>query len=257
MKSLVGAWGGQPQRPPPRIIPARSFHTMAVILLLKARFFSMSIGMIVLIALSLLILFGMAQRVLDRMALTDRQALTVVGAIFIGGWLPEIDLGLVTLNIGGALVPIIVCVYLLLHTDTTKERIRALVSAALTAASIFAISLIIPADPARMPMLDPMVFYGIAGGVIAWLLGRSRRSAFIAGVLGVMAADLITGVSLRMRGINQVVHLGGAGALDAVVLAGIIAVLCCELGGEIMERIRTGKADAPNEDGAIPGGSRA
>ena len=217
----------------------------------------MSIGMIVLIVLSLTILFGMAQRVLDRMALTDRQALALVAAIFIGGWLPEIDLGLITLNIGGALVPIIVCVYLLLRTDTAKERILALVSAGLTAASIFAISLIMPADPARMPMLDPMILYGIAGGIIAWLLGRSRRSAFIAGVLGVIAADLITGASLWLRGITQVVHLGGAGALDAVVLAGVIAVLCCELAGEIIERMQTGKADAPHEDGAVQGGSRA
>ena len=217
----------------------------------------MSIGMIALIILSLLILFGATQRVLDRMALTDRQALLVVAAIFVGGWLPEIDLGLVTLNIGGAVIPLILCVYLLLRANSMKERTRALISAALTSAAIFALGLVLPADPTRMPMLDPMVLYGIAGGVIAWLLGRSRRSAFIAGVLGVMAADLITGVSLRMRGINQVVHLGGAGALDAVVLAGIIAVLCCELGGEIIERMRTGKASAPSEDGAIQGGSRA
>ena len=82
----------------------------------------MSIGMILLIVLSLLILAGMLQRVLDRMALTDRQALVCLAAIFIGGWLPEIDLGWVTLNIGGAIVPLIVCVYLLLHAETGKER---------------------------------------------------------------------------------------------------------------------------------------
>lgn len=217
----------------------------------------MSIGMIVLIVISLLIVFGSLQRVLDRMALTDRQALLIVAAIFIGGWLPEIDLGLFTLNIGGALIPITVCVYLLLHAGTIKERVRALIAAGLTAASIFAISLIIPADPARMPLLDPMILYGVAGGLIAWLLGRSRRSAFIAGVLGVILADVITGISLLMRGVNQVMHLGGAGALDAVVLAGVIGVLCCELAGEIMERIQTGKANAPHEDGAIEGGGRA
>ena len=217
----------------------------------------MSIGMILLVVLSLLILAGMLQRTLDRMALTDRQALCVLAAIFIGGWLPEIDLGLFTLNIGGALIPLIICVYLLLNAGSMKERVRALVASFLTAASIFAISLIIPADPAQMPMLDPMILYGAAGGVIAWLLGRSRRSAFIAGVLGVILADMITGISLWMRGVNQVTHLGGAGALDAVVLAGVIGVLCCELWGEIMERIKTGRARAPHEDGAIEGGSRA
>ena len=217
----------------------------------------MSIGMILLVVLSLLILAGMLQRTLDRMALTDRQALCVLAAIFIGGWLPQIDLGMVTVNIGGAVIPLIVCVYLLLHAGTAKERIRALVSAALTAAAIFALGLLLPSDPTQMPMLDPMILYGVAGGFIAWLLGRSRRSAFIAGVLGVIAVDLITGISLRIRGIDQVIHLGGAGALDAVVLAGVISVLMCELTGEIFERIQTGKARAPHEDGAIEGGSRA
>lgn len=217
----------------------------------------MSIGMILLVVLSLLILAGMLQRTLDRMALTDRQALAIMAAIFIGGWLPQIDLGLVTVNIGGAVVPLIVCVYLLLRAGSAKERIRALVAAALTAAAIFALGLLLPADPTQMPMLDPMILYGIAGGLIAWLLGRSRRSAFIAGVLGVMLTDLITGISLRIRGVDQVIHLGGAGALDAVVLAGVIAVLMCELTGEIIERIQTGKARAPHEDGAIEGGRRA
>lgn len=217
----------------------------------------MSIGMILLLVLGLLILFGVLQRVLDRMALTDRQALLCVAAIFIGGWLPSIPLGLIELNIGGALIPFIVCVYLLLHAGTAKERVRALVASFLTAASIYALNLLIPADPITMPMLDPMILCGIAGGVIAWLLGRSRRSAFIAGVLGVIIADLVSGVSLWMKGIRQTVALGGAGALDAVVIAGITGVLMCELAGEIMERIATGRARAPHEDGAIEGGHRA
>ena len=96
----------------------------------------MSIGMIVLLILGLLILFGVLDRVLDRMALTDRQALIVVAAMFIGGWLPDIPLGRVQINIGGALIPIIVSVYLLLNAGTAKERIRAVVAACLTAAGV-------------------------------------------------------------------------------------------------------------------------
>jgi len=216
----------------------------------------MSIGMILLVVLSMLILFGALQRVLDRMALTDRQALACAAAIFIGGWLPDLSLGAVTLNIGGAVVPLIVCVYLLLNADTTKEKIRAAVSAALTGAVITAISMFFPADPTQMPF-DPMILYGVSGGLIAWLLGRSRRSAFAAGSLGILLADLFAGVSVWLRGVNQPIHLGSAGALDAVVLSGVTAVLMCELSGELMERIQTGKADAPHEDGAIKGGSRA
>jgi len=209
----------------------------------------MSIGMILLIVLSLLILFGALQRVLDRMALTDRQALAIAAAMFIGGWLPEIDFGLIQLNIGGALVPITVCVYLFLHAGSMKERVRAVVASVLTAASITVISMLLPADPAQMPMLDPMILYGISGGLIAWLLGRSRRSAFIAGVLGVVIADIVTGIWVWRRGVSQTVYLGGAGALDAVFLAGVIGVLMCELTGEIMERMHRGRMKPAQEGG--------
>ena len=216
----------------------------------------MSIGMVLLVVIALLILFGVLQRVLDHMALTDRQALACVALIFIGGWLPDISLGMVTLNIGGAIVPLAVCVYLFLNAGTSKERIRALVASVLTGAVIYVIGLYFPADPVAMPF-DPMILYGLCGGIVAWLLGRSRRSAFIAGVLGIILADAAVGVVNWSRGINQAVHLGGAGALDAIVLSGVSAVLLCELFGEIMERIAHGRAHAPHEDGAIEGGNRA
>lgn len=208
--------------------------------------------MILLVVLALLILFGVLQRVLDRMALTDKQALLLVALIFVGGWLPDIRLGMVSLNIGGALVPFGVCVYLFFHAGTGKERVRCLVASVLTAAVIYVIGLFFPADPVTMPF-DPMILYGLCGGIIAWLMGRSRRSAFIAGVLGVILADAAAGVVSWTRGVNQALVLGGAGALDAVVLSGVTAVMLCELFGEIMERIARGKTDGS----ALQGGQSA
>ena len=216
----------------------------------------MSIGMILLLVIALLILFGVLQRVLDRMALTDRQALVCVAAIFIGGWLPDLNLGIVTLNLGGAVIPLGICLWLFLSAGTAKERIRCLIASVLTAAAVYAISVYFPADPTAMPF-DPMLLYGAAGGLIAWLLGRSRRSAFVAGILGVILFDILVGGINWSRGISQTVHLGSAGALDAAVLSGVLAVLLCELIGEIVERIQTGRASAPNEDGAIRGVHRA
>lgn len=216
----------------------------------------MTLGMILLVALTLLILFGVLERVLDRMALTDRQAIGCIAAIFIGGWLPDLTLGMVSINIGGALIPFLVCVYLFFHAGTGKEKFRCLAASALTTAAVYAISVFFPADPVTMPF-DPMILYGISGGAIAWVLGRSRRSAFVAGVMGVILSDVIVGIINWRSGISQTLNLGGAGALDAVVLSGVTAVLLCELVGEIMERIKTGKANAPHEDGAIEGGQRA
>ena len=216
----------------------------------------MSIGMILLIVIALLIVFGVLQRTLDRMALSDRQALLLVALIFLGGWLPDLTLGKLTVNIGGALIPLGVCVYLFFHAGTGKERARCLFAAVLSAAGITALSWVFPSDPTAMPF-DPLLLYGASGGVIACLLGRSRRSAFIAGVLGVILADTVGGISVLLRGIDQQISLGGAGAVDAIVLSGVTAVMLCELVGEITERMKTGKANSPHEDGAIEGGARA
>ncbi len=215
----------------------------------------MSIGMVLLTVLALLILFGIGQRVLDRMYLTDRQALLMVAAIFIGGWLPDIPLGRVTLNIGGALIPLAICIYLLVRAGTNKERVRALVAAVLTGAAVYLLGRFMPADPIQT-FIDPNYVYGLAAGVIAYLLGRSRRAAFFAGVVGVLLADIAVGAVNWANGIDQTLHLGSAGALDAVVISGLLAVLLAEFVGELLERMTTGSAKAPMEDGAVATGRR-
>ena len=65
----------------------------------------------------------------------------------------------------------------------------------------------------------------MAGGVIAYLFGRSRRAAFIAGVTGVLIADVVASIEVWSRGIDQTLALGGAGAYDAVVISGILAAV--------------------------------
>ncbi|MBT9176191.1 MAG: hypothetical protein DDT20_00504 [Firmicutes bacterium] len=47
-------------------------------------------------------------------------------------------------------------------------------------------------------LLDPIYMFALIAGITAYLLGRSRRGSFIAGVLGVVLNDLIYGVQLYM-----------------------------------------------------------
>ncbi len=195
----------------------------------------MSIGLIVLSAASVLVLFGVAQRVLDRMQLTDRAALVIAAALFFGGLIPDIRLGRVAVNLGGAVVPLGVCVWLLIKTDTRKEVWRAILGSVLTGAAVYLLGRFLPSEPEKM-VLDPIYLYGISAGIIAYILGRSRRAAFICGVLGTVLADVATAVINWNRGIDQTLVLGGAGAKDTVVIAGILAVLLAELTGDLMER---------------------
>ena len=195
----------------------------------------MSIGLILLAAVSVLILLGVLQRVLDRMQLTDRAAIIITALIFFGGLLPEIRLGSVVLNVGGALVPLGVCVWLLVKTDTRQEFWRAILGSLLTGLAVFLLGRLLPSEPEAF-FLDPIYLYGVAGGVVAYILGRSRRAAFICGVLGVMLADIATALLNWRQGIDQTLVLGGAGAMDTIVIAGILAVLLAEIVGEVIER---------------------
>lgn len=196
----------------------------------------MSIGMVVLTVAAVLVFFGVAQRVLDRMHLTDKMALVLIGAMFVGTLLPNVELGKVSISIGGCVIPLGVCAYLFIKADEGKERLRAAIGAVLTAAAVYALSALLPNEPEQM-WLDPNLIYGLAGGLIAWLLGRSRRAAFICGVIGVLLADIVTALVNWNNGIDQQLVLGGAGIGDTVVISGILAVLLAELVGEITERL--------------------
>ena len=196
----------------------------------------MSFGRILLLAVGVLVLCGIGQRVLDRLRLTDRQALLFIGLIFVGGWIPSIPLGGgVSVNIGGALVPLGLCIYLMIRAGTAKERWRAVFASVLSAAAVLLLGMALPDEPETMPF-DVNYLYGLVAGVIAYLLGRSRISAFIAGVMGVLLADC------AVRGVPVNLNLGGAGAMDAVVLSGLIAVMLGELVGTLAERV-SGKAE--------------
>lgn len=206
----------------------------------------MSIGLILLIVVSILVVFGVAQRVLDRLRLTDRQALLFVLLLFIGGLIPDIPLGgLVSVNIGGALVPVGLCVYLLIRAGTAKEVVRALVASAITAVAIYWMGVLLPNEPEAMPF-DVNYAYGLAAGVVAYIFGRSRRGSFVAGVLGAVGADIWSAVAAWNDGMAQQLALGGAGAMDIIVISGLVAVLLSELVGELLERASRGTRRDPD-----------
>ncbi|MDD3243220.1 MAG: DUF1614 domain-containing protein [Eubacteriales bacterium] len=200
----------------------------------------MPLGYILLIVVALLVVFGVAQRVLDRLRLTDRQALLFVAAIFIGSLIPDIPLGGDwSVNIGGALVPLALCVFLLVKAGTAWEFWRTVLASVIAAAAVFTLGRVLPEEPESI-WLDPNYIYGLAAGLIAYLFGRSRRGAFVAGVLGVLLADIAQGVVNAAQGVPTGAAIGGAGVLDAAVLSGLIAVLLAEGIGEIRERMQGG-----------------
>lgn len=201
----------------------------------------MTIGFVLLIITGLIVLFGAGQRCLDRLRLTDRQALLFIGLIIAGGFVPDIRVTeLFYFNIGGALIPLILCIWLFVKADTGKERVRCIAGGLLTAAAVFMLGRLLPDEPDSM-VIDPNYAYGIAAGLIGYGLGRSRRGAFFSGVTGVMLAHTANAVYVWSRGAEQRLVLGGAGSFDVIVMSGFIALALAELVGEMLERIRRGR----------------
>ncbi len=204
------------------------------------------IGMVVLIILSILIYFGFAHRVLDRLRLTDRGALLIIGLMIVGSFItiPLVKTApAVSANLGGSVVPIGLAVYLLIKAGTTKERVRALVATAATVIIIgFINRFLLTGDPwhSGADILDPLYIFAIVAALTAYIVGRSRRSAFIAATLGILSLDIFHYANLLRTGIPGKVVFGGAGIFDSVIIAGIIAVLLAEIIGESRERLQGG-----------------
>lgn len=210
------------------------------------------VGFLVLIILSVLIYLGLGHRVLDRMRLSDRAALLVIAALLLGSL---IDIQLpgrpvsASINVGGALVPIGVSVYLLAGAGTREERSRALWGAVLTGAIVYFIGTYIMTgikEPAgRYAFTDPLYLFPVVAGVVAYATGRSRRAAFVAATLGVLLSDVFHYIRVAAARAPGRVDIGGGGIFDAIVLSGIVAVLLAEVIGEIRERAQGG----PSEEG--------
>lgn len=202
----------------------------------------MSGGMVLLIAVALLILLGLGHRVLDRLRLSDNAALAILVAIAVSTvFIPNIKLtNNVSFNVGGFAIPMGLAVYLFIKAETRKEKIRSVVGAVGAGVAIYLVQrFVLPAEPENLP-IDPNKVYPVVGAIIAYVLGRSRRGAFIAGVVGVVISDLIQLVINSINNVPAPTHFGGAGGVDTTVITGIFALLIAEVFGEIREKLQGG-----------------
>ena len=196
---------------------------------------------------SALILLGLGQRVLDRMRMTTLSAVFLLILMIFAHFLPMISLSpYASMNLG-AIIPLGIVVYLL-ATTSSNEVWRALAVSVLTASVVLLTDKLLPTEPGAWYIIDPVFVGGISAGVFGYMISRSRRSAFIGGILGIFIADLWAIIQLYLEGIPQDVVIGSGGVFSSMSINPIIAVLIAEGIGEIRERIYRGPA-LIHEDG--------
>lgn len=211
-------------------------------------------GVVLLIGVSILIFLGLAHRVLDRLYLSDRGGLLLIGALIVGSF---IDIPIwrnpsVTLNVGGGVIPLLLAVYVLSKAGSGKEVTHSIIGILLTTGVLYGVNKIYSFDTAR-GLIEPQYLWAIIAAVIAYVVGRSRRLAFIIATLGLLALDVVHIIEVSLGGYNAPTRIGGAGAFDTIVVAGILAVLLAELIGESREALQGG----PTEEGHSPELNRA
>jgi len=132
----------------------------------------------------------------------------------------------IAVNIGGAVIPSLLSLYLVL-----KNRIwsAAAVSTLVVTIACYLLAQPVPGIGIAIPSLVPPII----ASTVALLLARTNVAAvaYVSGSLGTLiGADLLN--LGRIQGLGApVVSIGGAGTFDGVFLTGIIAVLLASFSG--------------------------
>jgi uncharacterized membrane protein len=132
---------------------------------------------------------------------------------------------IIAINVGGALIPMLLSLYLVIHD---RILVPGAIATAVVAAIVHHLATPIPGVGISVPILAPPLVAALTAVVL------SRRYvaplAYVGGSLGVLiGADLTNLDQLQTLG-APVASIGGAGTFDGVFLTGIVAVLLSALG---------------------------
>ena len=130
----------------------------------------------------------------------------------------------IAVNVGGAIVPTAVAIYLIDHDDL---GLHALYAALIVTALVFAVARPVAGVGIVTPSLVPPLVAALAA---IWLGGHFVAAvAYVAGTFGTLVGADVLNLP-RVRSLQApMVSIGGAGTFDGVFLTGLVAVLLASL----------------------------
>jgi uncharacterized membrane protein len=152
--------------------------------------------------------------------LAPQESVTSMGRTYVVPPAVKPGTTLVAINVGGALVPVLVSLYLFFRT---RLFVRMLIGTAIVAVVTHAFARIVPGIGIAVPMLIPPLAAALVALILSWR--RAPPVAYVAGSMGTLiGADLWNLGRVAELG-APLVSIGGAGTFDGVFLTGIIAGL--------------------------------
>lgn len=147
-------------------------------------------------------------------------------AISVFGWTyivpPTIERGatVIAINVGGALLPILLSAYLFFRS---RMYGRMLIGIAIVALVVHPLARIVPGVGIAVPIFVPPLVAAAVGLLLAFR--RAPPLAYVSGSMGALVgADLLNLGRVAELG-APIISIGGAGTFDGVFLTGIIAGL--------------------------------
>lgn len=138
---------------------------------------------------------------------------------------------IVAVNVGGAVVPLFLSLYLLVHN---RIWIKGLIGAAIVAAAVHTMARPVSGVGVTVPLFVPP----IVTAIVAMVLSRDLAApvAYVSGSLGTLIGADIMNLGV-INGLGApIASIGGAGTFDGVFVVGVVAVL---LAGLRRSRTRT------------------
>lgn len=220
---------------------------------LSPAFFSLLVG--VLVVLIVLIQVGVLRYAYLRLGVSSRVALLLLLASLLGSYLniPLAELSdqqrflagqevyfygmrypvpvvvdwpgtIIAVNIGGALIPTLMSIYLLARNGLWRLGL-------LATASVSLVCYHLAAPVAGLGIALPIFVPAIAAAIVALVLSRQYAAilAYVGGSLGtLLGADLFNLGNIQDLG-APVASIGGAGTFDGIFVTGVLAVIIASL----------------------------
>ena len=152
------------------------------------------------------------------------QVVTFFGMQYVVPMMVNSPRTVVAVNLGGAVIPILLSAYLILKN---KMFVKSLIAVSIVTIAVHQVAHAVPgvgiAEPTFVPPLVTVV--------VALLISRHQAAllAYVAGSLGTLiGADLLNLGKLQGLG-APIASIGGAGTFDGIFLTGILAVLLASM----------------------------